>query len=147
MLLSSMMQSIKHTFTMASLCIKLIQLSLQTMGKKKLSSSMPQFYSHFNLPAFFFFLFYSKYCVCTQSLQPFPTFFSPMNCSLPGFDVHSILQEWVAMPPPQYFPNPGVKHASPASPTLQVASLPIQPSGKPLQILLVLKDVFCKLRG
>ena len=51
------------------------------------------------------------------------------------------------MPPPVYLPNPGDKPASPASPTLQVASLPIQPSGKPLQILLVLKDAFCKLRG
>ena len=51
------------------------------------------------------------------------------------------------MPPPQYLPNPGVKPASSASPTLQVASLSIQPSGKPHQILLVLKDVFYKLRG
>ena len=42
-----------------------------------------------------------------------------MGCSLPGSSVHGIFQaklmEWVAIPTPEYLPDPGVE---PASPTL-----------------------------
>ena len=34
-------------------------------------------------------------------------------------------------PPPADLPDPGIKPTSPASPALQVGSLPIEPSGKP----------------
>ena len=48
------------------------------------------------------------------------------------FIVHGILHprtlEWVAMPPPQEFPNPGIKLGSPA---LQTDSLPAELPGKP----------------
>ena len=41
-------------------------------------------------------------CVCMLASQSCPTFYDPMNCSLPGFRVHGILQaeilEWVAIP-------------------------------------------------
>ena len=40
--------------------------------------------------------------MCAKSLQPCPTLCDPMDCSLPGFSVHGILQarilEWVANP-------------------------------------------------
>ena len=40
-------------------------------------------------------------CVCAKSLQSFLTGCDPMDCSLPGFSVHRILQarilEWVAI--------------------------------------------------
>ena len=41
-------------------------------------------------------------CMCVKLLQSCPTLYDPMDCSLPGFSVHGILQarilEWVAMP-------------------------------------------------
>ena len=40
--------------------------------------------------------------MCAKLLQSCPTLSDPMDCSLPGFSVHGILQarilEWVAMP-------------------------------------------------
>ena len=40
--------------------------------------------------------------MCVKLLQSCPTLYDPMDCSLPGFSVHGILQarilEWVAMP-------------------------------------------------
>ena len=40
--------------------------------------------------------------MCAKLLQSCPTLSNPMDCSLPGFSVHGILQvrilEWVAMP-------------------------------------------------
>ena len=39
-----------------------------------------------------------------------------VDCSLPGFSVHGILQarilEWVAMPPPGDLPDPGIEPTS-----------------------------------
>ena len=48
----------------------------------------------------------------------------PMDCcSLPGSSVHEILQartlEWVACPPPQDLPHPGIKSTSLLSPELE----------------------------
>ena len=43
-------------------------------------------------------------CVCVSMLvaQLYPTLCNPMDCSLPGFSVHEILQarivEWIAIP-------------------------------------------------
>ena len=57
-----------------------------------------------------------------------------MDCSLLGCSVHGIFQgrillEWVAMPSSRgIFPDPGIKHVSPA---LQVNSLPLSPWGSP----------------
>ena len=54
-------------------------------------------------------------CVCR-------TLCNPTDCILPGSSVHEILQakilEWLAMPPPGYLPDPGIKPASLLSPTL-----------------------------
>ena len=61
----------------------------------------------------------------------------PMNCSLPGFSVHGILQarvmEWVANSfsrdlPPEDLPSAGIE---PGSPALQADSLPSELRGKP----------------
>ena len=45
-----------------------------------------------------------------------PTLCNPMDCSLPGFSVHVILQarvlEWVAMPSPGDLPDPGIEPGS-----------------------------------
>ena len=63
--------------------------------------------------------------------QSCPILRDPMDCSLPGSSVHGILQarilEWPC-PPPGDLPKPDLK---PRSPTLQVDSLPGEPSGKP----------------
>ena len=54
-----------------------------------------------------------------------------MDCSLPGFSVHRILQarilEWVAIPFSRDLYNPGIK---PSLPVLQADSLPFEPPGK-----------------
>ena len=59
------------------------------------------------------------------------TLFDPMECSLPGFSVHGILQarilEWVAIPFPRDLPDPGIESRSPA---LQAVSLPSETPGK-----------------
>ena len=47
-------------------------------------------------------------CVCVKSLQLCLTLCDLMNCSLPGYSVHGILQarilEWIAI----YYPKPQV---------------------------------------
>ena len=44
----------------------------------------------------------SRGCVCVLFTQSCPTLCNPMDCSLPGFSVHGILQarllEWIAIP-------------------------------------------------
>ena len=51
--------------------------------------------------------------VQAQSLQLCPTLCNPMDCSLPASSVHGILQanilQWVAIPSPGDFPNPGIE--------------------------------------
>ena len=50
------------------------------------------------------------------------TLCSPKNCSPPGSSVQGILQarilEWVAFPPPEDLPDPGIELASLTSPAL-----------------------------
>ena len=61
-------------------------------------------------------------CLVAQSCPPLC---NPMDYSMQGSSVHGILHprtlEWVAMPPPGEFPNPGIKLGSPA---LKADSLP-----------------------
>ena len=56
----------------------------------------------------------------------------PINCSLPGFSVHEILQarllEWVAISFFKNLPDPRIE---PRSPALQADPLPTEPAGKP----------------
>ena len=51
--------------------------------------------------------------IAAKSLQSCPTLCDPMDCSLPGFSVHGILQartlEWVAISFPK-FNDVGTKH-------------------------------------
>ena len=41
-------------------------------------------------------------CVCVKVTQSCPTLYNPVDCNLPGFSIHGILQarilEWVAIP-------------------------------------------------
>ena len=64
--------------------------------------------------------------------QSGPTLETPIDCSLPGFSVHEILQERILsgllFPSPGDLPNPGTE---PRSPTLQADPLPDEPQGKP----------------
>ena len=54
-----------------------------------------------------------------------------MDCSLPGFSVHGILQarilEWVPFPSPGDLPDPGIE---PRSPALEADALTSEPPGK-----------------
>ena len=56
----------------------------------------------------------------------------PVDCSSPDYSAHGILQaiilEWVAIPSSGDLPGPGIK---PASPALQVDSLPSEPPVQP----------------
>ena len=64
--------------------------------------------------------------------QSWPALCHPVDCSPPGSSVHGILQagilEWVTIPLPGDFPDPGIKSGSPA---LQADSLLSEPQGKP----------------
>ena len=62
-----------------------------------------------------------------------PTLCNPMDCNLPGFSIHGILQArviWSGLPfpSPGDLPNPGIE---PGSPALEVDALTSEPSGKP----------------
>ena len=56
--------------------------------------------------------FLDSLCVCAKLLQSCLTFCDPMDCSLPGYPVHGILQarilEWVAVPSSRIFPSQGL---------------------------------------
>ena len=76
---------------------------------------------------------------CCSVTKSSLTLCDPVDCSLPGSSVHGVLQarilEWVACSSPGDLPNTGIK---PASPTLQVVSLPLSQQGKPLKNILYL---------
>ena len=65
--------------------------------------------------------------------QSCPTLCDPMDCSLPGFSDHGILQarilEWVAISSPGDLPSPGIK---PESPELTSRFFTTEPPGKPV---------------
>ena len=74
-----------------------------------------------------------------------------MNCSLPGSSVHGIPRQeyWggLPFPSPGDHPNPRIEPTSPASPALQVDSLPTEPPGKPrTTMLLLLLSCFSRVR-
>ena len=76
--------------------------------------------------------------MCAKSLQLRPTVCDPMDCSLPGFSVHGILQarmlEWVAMRSSR-----GIILTQGLNPCLlclrhwQAVTLPLAPPDKPLK--------------
>ena len=72
------------------------------------------------------------FCVLCLVTQSHLTLCNPVDSSPPGSSVHRILQartwKWVAIPPPGYLPNPGIK---PRSPKLQADSLLTKPPRKP----------------
>ena len=82
------------------------------------------------------------YCCClvTESCL---LFCNPMDCSLPdsmGFPWDFPRQEYqngLPFPSPRDLPNPGIE---PASPSLQVVSLPLSHEGSPVLRLLVTND-------
>ena len=65
--------------------------------------------------------------VCAKSLQLCLTLYDPVDCSTPGSSDHGILQarilEWEPCPSLGDLPDPGIEE--PASPALQVDSLPL----------------------
>ena len=67
----------------------------------------------------------------SDSLQP-----QIVACLAPQSMGFSRQEYWKGFPfpPPEYLPNPGIKPASPVSPTLQADSLPTEPSGKPSRV-------------
>ena len=71
-------------------------------------------------------------CVFVAQLNP--TLCDPVDYSLPGSSVHEILQARIlecSVPPPGYFPDPGIK---PGSPALLADSLLSEPPGKPTYV-------------
>ena len=75
--------------------------------------------------------------------QLYPSLCNPMDCNLPGSSVHEIFQarilEYSSIPFPEDLPNLGIK---PGSPKLQAESLPSEPPGKPLRIMLSLSYLY-----
>ena len=80
---------------------------------------------------------YEYVCVCAQ---PCPTLWNPIDCSPPGSPVHGILQarvlEWVAISSFRDLPPPGIKPASPAS---SGGFSTAEPTGKPIQMVFILR--------
>ena len=90
-------------------------------------------------------------CVACVIAQSYLTLCNPLDCSLPGFCVHGILQarllECVAITFSRDLPNPGFE---PGSPTLQADSLPTEPPGRSqigLSMLKLLSELLLKLWG
>ena len=71
----------------------------------------------------------------SEVVQLCPTLCDPVDCSLPGFCIHGILQARILgglpSPPPWDLPNSGIKTASPAIPALQADSLLLSHQGSP----------------
>ena len=82
---------------------------------------------------------YILVCLSAQSLQSCPTLCNPMDCNLPAFSVHGILQgrilKWVAMLSSRDLSNPGIKPISPESPALAGRFFTAEPPRKPIAIL------------
>ena len=80
-------------------------------------------------------LLISYLCTRAKSLQSCLTLCDPVDRSLPGSSVHEILQARILSglpcPPPGFLPDPGIETASPATPALQVDSLPLSHQGGP----------------
>ena len=67
---------------------------------------------------------------CAHWLGRVQLFCNTMDHSLPGSCVHGISREeygnGFSLPPPGHLPDPGIKPASPVSPTLQADTLPTE---------------------
>ena len=75
---------------------------------------------------------------CAKSSQSCPSLCDPMDGSPPGSSVHGILRArilggGVAISPPGYLPHPGLEPESLLH--WLVGSLPLAPSGKPINII------------
>ena len=74
-------------------------------------------------------------CMHVQSLKLCPTLCDLMDCNLPGFFVHAILQARILdmwpCPPPEDLPNSGIEPKSAESPALQAYSLSTESPRKP----------------
>ena len=74
-------------------------------------------------------------CMHAQSFQSCQTLCDSMDCSPPGSSVHGIFREkileWVDISYSGEPPDPGIKPRSPASPALQVDSLPLSHQRSP----------------
>ena len=93
------------------------------------------FFFHLNLSGVIPYLL-----ICyVKSFQSCLTLCNPMDCNLPGFSVHGILQarilKWVAMPSSRDLPNPGIKPISPESPALAGRFFTAEPPRKPIAFL------------
>ena len=90
----------------------------------------------------------SPVCVCTQSLQLCLTLCDPMACSQPdSLSMEFSRQEYwsrLPCPSPRDLPDPGIKPASPAVPTLQIDSLPLGRRGSPSTVLLKVEEFICE---
>ena len=68
----------------------------------------------------------------SEVAQLCPTLCNPVDCSLPGFSVHGILQarilEWVIVSFSGDLPDPGTE---PGSPALRADAVTSEPPGKP----------------
>ena len=78
---------------------------------------------------------YFLHCECPVT-QSCPTVCNLMDCSLPGFSVHGILQAkecWSGLPfaTAEDLPDPGIEPASPVFPALVGGFFTTQPPGKP----------------
>ena len=74
-------------------------------------------------------------CMCAQSLQPCPTFVTLWTLQFPLF-MGSSSQEYLSgfpSPSTEDLSDPGIEPSYPASPALQVDSLPTEPLGRPIQ--------------
>ena len=73
----------------------------------------------------------------SEVAQSCPTLCNPVDCSLPGFSVHGILQarilEWVTISFSRDLPDPGIE---PGSLSLEVDALTSEPPKKPIYLLL-----------
>ena len=84
--------------------------------------------------------------MCMLSCSVMSNSLWPMDCSPPGSSVHGTFQArilgWVAISSPGDLPDPGVKRASPVSPSLSGTLITTELSGESSLALLIAFQVF-----
>ena len=82
-------------------------------------------------------------------LDSMPNLCDPMNCSLAGSSVHGIILarilEWIAIPPPGDFPDPGIEPTAPVALALVGRFFTTELPGKPSEMTQKAKDDLTKL--